>query len=350
MKMAYLQSKLRRVQTLFNSLKAVYHLTPEQVNNFIKAYDTYECDWVDGEAVKNGKKVDYNQVVENLLNWYSVLNHICSIGVVEKMYIPPIFDTKASFTDNQILYEKNFTRWLDIKKGNNVLELGCGRGRISAHVATLTGAKITGINIDDVQLNSAITFSEKTNLSQQCQFIKRDFNDLPFPFPDNYFDAAYEVQALSYSRDLEKLFRELHRVMKPGGKLCLCAEWVRLPPYDSKNARHLELMRRAKIQVGAIGTPSPEEYESALRNAGFNVLMSKDPSIAKSEILVKKAGSSFDRFYPLFKFLIKIKLIPKHFVLLFDEIGKNTDALREADDLGLVSMNYHFTAQKPTDI
>lgn len=341
-----LDSKFQRLLTILKAFKTIYKLTPQQVENFVKAYDTYEYEWVDGEAVNNSKKVDYHEIKKGILNWYSVLNHLCSIGIVEKMYIPPTIDASQNLINNQLIYEKKFTEWTGIKAGDNVFELGCGRGRICAHVASITGARITAINIDQSQLDSAIQFAKKNGLSQQCHFINADFNELPFPFPDNYFDCIYEVQALSLSRDLEKLFRELHRLIKPGGKLSLCAEWVRLPKYDRENPHHRELMRRAKIQVGAIGSPLPEEYETALCNAGFKVLISEDPSMKISEDLVHKAGNSFNKFLPLMKFLIKLKLMPKHFVLLFDELGKNTAALLEAEKSDLISMSYHLTAQK----
>ena len=341
-----LKSKFDRLLTIFHSFKAIYQLSPQQVENFIKAYDTYECEWVDGQAMKGSEKIAYPEIKKGILDWYSVLNKLCTIGVIEKMYIPPTMDPMESLINNQLIYEKQFCEWTGMKPGDNVFELGCGRGRITAHMASITGAHITGINIDPSQLDSATKFANKNGLSQRCQFMRADFNELPFPFPDNYFDCAYEVQALSLSRDLEKLFRELHRVIKPGGKLSLCAEWVRLPNYDAQNPQHRELLRRAKLQAGAIGSPFPAEYETALCNAGFDVLISKDPSVKKSIDLVHKAGSSLDRFLPLIKFLIKIKLMPKHFILLFDEIGKNTAALCEAERLGLISMGYHLTAQK----
>lgn len=342
----YLKSKVQRLQTLLRTFKAIYQLSPQQVDGFINAYDAYECDWVSGQAMKGSEKVDYSEIKKDILNWYSVINKLCTIGVVEKMYIPPTMDPAQSLLNNQMIYEKQVSEWTGIKAGDNVLELGCGRGRITAYMASITGARITGLNIDPTQLESAVKFAEKNGLSQQCQFMKGDFNELPFPFPDNHFDCAYEVQAFSLSRDLEKVFRELHRIIKPGGKLSICAEWVRLPNYDAQNPTHQELMRRSKIQVGAIGTPSPEEYENALRSAGFEVLISKDPSVKLATPLVNEAGQSFDKYLPLMRFLIKMKLMPKHFILLWDVIGKNTDALREADRLGLVSMGYHLTAQK----
>lgn len=338
-------SKLYRLSTIAHSFKALYQLSPQQVDDFIKSYEIYDCDWVQGQAIKDSKNIEYGHVKKSLLNWYGVLNHLCAIGEVEKMYIPPTMDLDKSVINNQILFEQSFAKDLNMKKSDQVFELGCGKGRVAAHLASATGAHITGINIDQGQLDSATAFAEKNNLN--CNFINADFNDLPFPFADNSFDSIYEIQVLSLCRDLDKLFHELYRMIKPGGKVSLL-EWVRLASYDETNPHHLDLMKKIKPLVGAIGTPSPEEYESALKNAGFEILKSADPSVNKSQgPLISKAGKYFNKLFPFINFLVKIKILPKHFTSLFERLSRDTEALCEADQLGLITMSYHIVAQKP---
>ncbi|KTD31420.1 MULTISPECIES: class I SAM-dependent methyltransferase [Legionella] len=339
-------TKFYRLATIWNSFKALYHLPPQKVDAFLEAYNIYHCDWVHGQAMDDSKPIEYEEIKQKLIHWYEVINHLCALGQVEKMYIPPTLDLAQNVIENQILFERKFAHLLEIKAKDKVFELGCGKGRVAAHLAALTGAQITGINIDQTQLDNAIAFAKKKNLSQQCQFINADFNDLPFAFADNYFDCIYEIQALSLSRDLGKLFSELYRILKPGGKLSLL-EWVRLPNYNAQDPHHLELMQKIKPLIGAIGTPSPEDYQSLLLQAGFEVLVSEDPSINKSqEPLIHKAGSNYDKITPIVKFLVKINLLPQHFSLLLDRLSQDVEALCEADRLGLVTMSYHLVAQK----
>lgn len=339
-------SKLYRLSTILHSVKALYKLSPQDVDSFIKSYEVYDYDWVEGQATNASKKIDYSEVKKNIITWYQVLNHLCAIGSVEKMYIPPTMDLSKNVSENQMLFEKQFSEWLGMKAGDNVLELGCGRGRVAAHLASITGANITGFNIDQSQLDNATQFAERNGLSKQCNFINKDFNDLPFPFPDNHFDCAYEVQVLSISRDLEKLFRELHRIMKPGARLSL-SEWIRLENYNPNNAYHADLMRRIKPLVGAIGTPSIKEYETALQRAGFQILLSKNPNINNLQLpLIDKTSNDFTKVARTIDWLVKFKLIPKHFIALFERLGRDTDALCEADRLGLITMTYHFIAEK----
>ncbi len=335
-----------RLSTILQSFKALSHLSAQQVDSFIQSYEIYDCDWVHGQAMKASQPVEYKDVKDGILDWYGVLNHLCAMGEVEKMYIPPYLDASENIIMNQMLFEEKFARLLTLKPGDTVFELGCGKGRVAAHVAAYTGAHITGINIDQGQLNNAMEFAKKIDLSDQCTFLNADFNDLPFPFHDNHFDGIYEIQALSLSRDLNKLFQELHRILKPNGKISLL-EWVRLPNYDANNPHHLDLMKKIKPLIGAIGTPSPKEYEAALQQAGFQILVSEDPSLNHSqEPLVQKADHYFGLFMPVIRFFIAIRVMPKYFLPLLVRLQQDAQALCEAERLGLVTTSYHIMAQK----
>src|SRR3990167_81701 len=339
-------SPLYRLSTMCNAFKTIYKLSPKEVDDFISAYDIFACDWVDGKAVKDAENVSYSLVKENVITWYSLLNHLCALGQVEKMYIPPTMDLNASLIDNQIMIEQRFARELGMKKDDQVFELGCGRGRVTAQLASFTGANINAINIDQSQLDNAVDFAQKTGLAEKCKFMNRDLNDIPFPFKNDHFDCIYEIQALSYARSPQKLFHELARILKPGGRISL-VEWVHLENYDPKNNHHANLMRKIKEITGAIGTPSPADYEKYLNEAGFDVLISEDHSINKSqEPVIRKASSFYDKSLPFIKFLTKIKILPKHIPILLERLSRYTDELCEADRLGLVAMSYHIIAQK----
>lgn len=333
-----------RLATILSSIKALYQLTPEQVDSFLKSYEIYDCDWVDGKAVKDSEVVAYREIQEKLITWYKVLNLLCAIGEVEKMYIPPALDLSAGVIENQLLFERKFCAQLGMKAGDRVLDLGCGRGRVAAHLASITGAHVTGINIDQTQLDYAQAYAKKNGLS--CTFLKQDFNDLPLPFPDHSFDCVYEIQAMSLSRDLDKLFKELSRITKPGGKFSIL-DWVRLPAYDPQNPHHADLMRRMKPFIGAIGTPTPEEFAASLQKAGFDVLVSEDPSVKQHQgPLIDNAGRYFDYASRIIKSLVWARIFPKHFVVLFDRLAQDSDSLSEAEQLGLVTTSYHIIAEK----
>lgn len=336
-----------RSSTVLKSFMTLYTLPQEKIDAFLGSYNIYDHDWVNEENLIDDMGKDYyKEVKRKLVDYYGVLNHLCAIGQVEKMYIPPAMDLSKSIIANQTLFERKMCKDLDIRKGDKVLDVGCGRGRVANHVAAHTGANLTGINIDPGQLESARRFALGNGLSQQCQFKMADINELPLPFADNSLDAVYQIQVFSLSKDLEKLFKDIYRILKPGAKFA-CLDWVHLAKYDSKNPEHAELMKRIKPLIGAIGTPSAEQYVNLLKRAGFDIIIDENASIDGLQApLIENADKFFTRIHALIKLAVKVKILPKHFKALFDRLTKDGQAFIEADRKRLVTTSYYIVAQK----
>ncbi len=336
-----------RVSTILRSIKTLYTLPPEKVKSFVDSYDVYNYDWKNEEELIQSFGPDYYKAVkQRVIDWYSVLNHLCAIGQVEKMYIPAAMDLSQSFSANQKLFEQKMCKDLGIGKGSKVLDIGCGRGRIASHVASFTNAHVTGMNIDTSQIESANRFIEGYGLSDRCQFKIADLNDLPLPFSDNTFDAVYEVGVFTYSKDLKKLFQEIRRILKPGGKFA-GLDWIRLPDFDPSNPHHADLLRRIKPLVGAIGTPSMEEFAGSLEEAGFHLLANENASIDGLQApLIENADQFFSRVTKGVEMLVRWKLLPTHFKTMFDRLIKDGEAFVEADRLRLVTSSHYVLGQK----
>ncbi len=337
-----------RLSTIAKSFKTLYTLPQEKIDAFMNSYIIYDHDWSNEEALLRTLGKDYyEEIKKKLIDYYSVLNHLCAIGQVEKMYIPPAMDLNASIIQNQKLFEKKMAKDLTVGKGSKVLDIGCGRGRVAAHVASLTSAEITGINIDPDQLDSARRYALGNGLSEQCKFRQGDLNDLPLPFEDSSLDGVYQIQVFSLSKHLEKLFADLYRVLKPGGRFA-CLDWMCLDKYDPKNPEHLSLMKKIKPLIGAIGTLPKSDYVDLLKKVGFKILISENPSQGGNQApLIETADKFYTKLYALIRFFVTIRLLPKHFKTLFDRLTKDGEVLIEADRKGLVTTCYYIVAEKP---
>lgn len=338
---------LYRISTVLKSFKTLYCLPQEKVDAFLASYDIYDHDWADEDELIEKMGADYyKEVQKKLVDYYSVLNHLCSIGQVEKMYIPPTMDLTKSIIENQVLYERKMCKDLGIKKDDQVLDVGCGRGRVAGHVASFTGARVTGLNLDPNQLDSARRFAKGHHLTEQCSFKQGDFNH-PLPFADNSLDAIYEVQVLSLCKNLPAFFKEAYRILKPNQKIA-CLDWVRLPNYSPDDPHHAELMKRIKPLIGAIGTPSVDEFIAAMKEAGFEILINENASMDGHQAsLIEKADKFFNRATKIIHTLVKCRILPKHFKLLFDRLIQDGPAFVEADRLKLSTSTHYIVAKKP---
>ncbi|PYH40481.1 class I SAM-dependent methyltransferase [Aspergillus saccharolyticus JOP 1030-1] len=337
----------KRWKTFWKSFRYLHNLTPKQVDDFMASYVIYNLDWSDEKQMVETLGPNYQAKVGDCLKaYYGVLNHLCALGDVEKMYIPPFMSKKATVLENQLLYEESIAQDIGLSPGYKVLDLGCGRGRVAAHMTQYSGAQVTGLNIDPNQIAQARSYNEQLGFTSNS-FIVQDFNSLPLPFEDASFDAFYQIQALSLCKDLPALFREIHRVLKPGAKFS-CLDWVSLPDYDPSNPEHVELMSRVKPLIGAVGTPTPESLEKALTDAGFTVLRSDNASVGGLQApLIEKVDFYFRSMRQLILGLVKAHMLPKHFKTLINRLCLDGEAFVKMDTMRLVTTSYRIIAQKP---
>ena len=130
------------------------------------------------------------------------------------------------------------------KKGpnNRILDIGCGRGRISHHCATDTGCKVSGFNIDAAQVKSAKEYAKECGMEDQLDFKVGDHH-LKFQYPDNSFDGSYSFQAVwpfFKVEELDGVCQEMYRVMKPGA-IYSCSEYLHAPAFDWNIKEHADL-------------------------------------------------------------------------------------------------------------
>ena len=91
------------------------------------------------------------------------------------------------------------------------------------------------------------------------------------PFEDGHFDGAYEFEALVHSPDLDAIYSEIYRVLKPGGKFAGYA-WAMTEKYDEKNEEHKKIKYGIEIGNGLPPMNTKEEILNAMKRVGFKII------------------------------------------------------------------------------
>ncbi|MDF3034968.1 MAG: Methyltransferase type 11 [Paucimonas sp.] len=101
-----------------------------------------------------------------------------------------------------------------LQPGMKVVDVGVGTGLVSRQAASIVGdpASITGVDPSPGMLQNA-------KVPEGVRLMQGSAEQIPFP--DNSFDFLSMGYALRHISDLSVAFAEFHRVLKPGGRLCI---------------------------------------------------------------------------------------------------------------------------------
>lgn len=134
---------------------------------------------------------------------------------------------------------------LALKAGEHVLDIGTGTGRLAEFAAGLVGANGCVIGIDPLESRIDIA---RLRQSKTLTFETGQAEDLS-RFADGQFDAVYLNSVFHWIEEKDRALREIHRVLKPGGRLGLNVQDPE-KPHESR-----VLLREAIAQSGLADRP-----------------------------------------------------------------------------------------------
>ncbi len=106
-----------------------------------------------------------------------------------------------------------------IDKTMHVLDVGSGIGGTSRCLAQKFGCRVTGIDLTEEYCRTAAMLSHRVGLDELVSYQQGDATKLPFP--DASFDVVWSEHVAMNIPDKAALYREMFRVLKPGGTLAL---------------------------------------------------------------------------------------------------------------------------------
>ncbi|MDY6966458.1 MAG: methyltransferase domain-containing protein [Halobacteriota archaeon] len=147
-----------------------------------------------------------------------------------------------------------------IKKGDVILDLGCGPGTLAITLAqNFKEAEIYGVDLSEKTLNLARKVIFSLGLNDAIKLERGDIEDLPFP--DDFFDVVLSQAVINLVPRKKLAFEEISRVTKPDGHIVIS-----------------DCIKKAEVEKGSelwskciTGAPTIDEFEAYVSEAGLKI-------------------------------------------------------------------------------
>jgi len=170
-------------------------------------------------------------------------------------------------TPDVIAQREQFVRALAPRPGERVLDVGSGPGFVAGAIAEAVGS--TGV-VSGVDISEAMLAAARSHCGQRSwvEFHHADATQLPFA--DDFFDAVISTQVLEYVPDVTAAIAEIHRVVRPGGRIVVVAtDWDSIVWHSPNRERMSRIL--AAWEQHAADSYLPRTLAGRLSRAGFRV-------------------------------------------------------------------------------
>ncbi len=149
---------------------------------------------------------------------------------------------------------------LDLSGAISLLDVGCGTGWALGEAARRTGGKgdFWGVDMSPKMIEKA-----KENFAGKANFHFLQATADAIPLGDSLFDSIICTNSFHHYLHPEKALREMHRLLKPGGKVLILD-----PVADTLLIRLFDVVARL-IDRAHVKIYSTEEFKQLMNSAGF---------------------------------------------------------------------------------
>lgn len=187
-------------------------------------------------------------------------------------------------------------RWLNPKKGERILDIGCGDGTYNYRIG-LRGAQIIGFDLNRMQLKRAIKHHKIPSTGYFCG----DATHLPIQAEQ--FDTVMSLCVFEHLPDDRETLNEVWRVLRPNGRLLLTLDSLSIDAVD-EDWRTAHRNRHAVRQFY-----THRSIETLLQQCGFKLERYRYLVRSAIDFPLIKLSYAADRRSPVPALLIRVWLV-----------------------------------------
>jgi arsenite methyltransferase len=222
--------------------------------------------------------------------------------------------------------------------GERILDIGCGPGYYVAELLDLVGPEGAVVGVDASPDMLAIA-ARRCEGHDNAAFHQADATALPVE--DDAFDAAFSVQVIEYVEDATAALREMHRALRPGGRVVVWdVDWATLSVHSSDTARTKRVLDAWDKHLAHRSLP--RTLKPRLRAAGFEDVRAEGHTFATTELDPETYGGFLVPFIE--QFVVEQDLLDEREAKAW---GDEQRELGERGEFFCACIQFCFTATKP---
>lgn len=281
--------------------------------------------------------------------YYDLVSDFYEFGWGKSFHFAPQLPSEK-WSNAMLRHELKVASALKLKPGMKVLDVGCGVAGPMKNIAQNSGANVVGLNINAYQIEKAKKYIQKNGLEKTCSFHVGNFMDTKLP--DASFDAIYAIEATVHAPDRTLCFKELYRLLKPGGFFA-GYEYCLLDNYNENNQEHVQIIEDMEHGGGLQKLTPLDDVKNSFIDAGFEIVeLHDDCTEGLSWTLPLERGilsSKVARFFTniMVRVLEFVRIAPKGSTSVSSFLNLGADAFVAAGKKKIFTPNLFFIVKKP---
>lgn len=205
---------------------------------------------------------------KDFLTWEDAVSDLISQPHQQQLVRDCYFDPSVDEAANRYFHSPEWAAVQQLlpKKVGHALDVGAGRG-IGSYALAKLGWTVTAVEPDPSALVGAGAISQLVENHALPISISQEFGE-KLNFPDNHFELVFARQVLHHADDLQKLCKELCRVLKPGGMFIAIREHVITKQADLSKFYDVHPLHHL---YGGEYAYTFRKYRTVINRAGFDL-------------------------------------------------------------------------------
>ena len=187
--------------------------------------------------------------------------------------------------------QDQFIRWLELHRGQTVLDVACGSGGPVLRIAAKSGCSIVGIDVEEDGIRAATSLATERGVADRAQFHCVDANR-PLAFREDSFDAITCIDAINHFRDRVQTISQWRGLLKPGGRLLFTDPIIVTGPLTSEEIA-------VRSSAGFYLFVPPGYTETVLERCGLQLVRREDVTRNMAQVAGARHAARESRNVPL---------------------------------------------------